>query len=113
MDIVSPAISLATRNAPTERYTAYGDQLQSQLKQYNALPEPMQKVMSSVMDVFSTFSLVVALVTLVLAVYLAINAYKGKLGTQIGMAVCAFFLPGIYLLYHIIYHDIYKHPSTL
>ena len=113
MDIVSPAISLATRNTSTERYTAYGDQLQSQLKQYNALPEPMQKVMSSVMNVFSTFSLIVALVTLVLAVYLAINAYKGKLGTQIGMAVFAFFLPGIYLLYHIIYHDIYKHPSTL
>ena len=113
MDIVSPAISLATRNTSTERYTAYGDQLQSQLKQYNALPESVQKGISSVMNVFSTFSLVVALVTLVLAVYLAINAYKGKLGTQIGMALFAFFLPGIYLLYHVIYHDIYRRPSTL
>ena len=113
MDIVSPAISLATHNTSTERYTAYGDQLQSQLKQYNALPEPVQKSISYVRNIFSTLSLFVALVTLVLAVYLAINAYKGKLGTQIGMAVFAFFLPGIYVLYHIIYHDIYKHPSKL
>lgn len=113
MDIVSPAISLATRNTSTERYTAYGEQLQAQLKQYNALPEPLQKGISSVTKFFSTFSLLVALVTLVVAVYLAINAYKGKLGTQIGMALFAFFLPGIYLLYHVIYHDIYKHPSTL
>jgi hypothetical protein len=114
MDIVSPAISLATRNnTSTERYTAYGDQLQSQLKQYNAMPESVQQGFSSAMKFFSTFSLLVALVTLVVAVYLAINAYKGKLGTQVGMAVFAFFLPGIYVLYHVIYHDIYKHPSTL
>jgi amino acid transporter len=113
MDIVSPAISLATRKTSTERYTAYGDHLQSQMKQYNALPKPLQKVMSSVVNVFSTLSLVVALVTLALAVYLAINAYKGKVGTQIGMTLFALFLPGIYLLYHVIYHDIYKHPNTL
>lgn len=113
MDIVSPVVSLATRNTSTERYTAYGEQLQSQLKQYNALPEPLQKSISSVTNFFSTFSLVVVLVTLVLAIYLAINSYKGKLGTQIGMTIFALFLPGIYVLYHIIYHDIYKHPSTL
>ena len=113
MDIVSPAISLATQTSSLERYTTYGDQLQSQLKQYNLLPETAQQGISSAMAVFNTFSLVIALVTFVLAIYLAINSYKGRLGTQIGMTLFALFLPGIYVLYHIIYHDIYKYPSTL
>jgi hypothetical protein len=55
----------------------------------------------------------VGLVALGLAVYLAVRCHRGHLGKQIGMTMFAILVPVVYLIYHIMYHDVYKHPCAL
>ena len=110
MDIVAPALSLCR---PKESFFNLGDDLRANVAAYDALPAGTQAAMDKASTVLNAVMTVVGLVALGLAVYLSVRCHRGHLGKQIGMTVFAILVPVVYLIYHIMYHDVYKHPCAL